>query len=98
MKLNNMPSTKKMPAGWLSLCLVLLVAVPASALEPRKDVIHDLKEWPMYNSPAIRRSMNRIIHSPELIPLWLVALKSDELDLHRQVADTIMILVQQNYL
>ena len=95
MKLNDMPSTKKMTTVWLSLCLALLVVIPASALEPRTDVIHDLKQWPMYNSPVIGRSTNRIVHSPELIPLWLVALKSDELDLQRQVADTIVIARQR---
>ena len=91
MKMNDMPSTKKMPAVWLLPCLALLMAVPASALEPRKDVIHDLKEWPMYSSPTIGRSTEKIVHSPELIPLWMAALKSEELDLQRQAADTIVI-------
>lgn len=95
MKLNAFPSTQKFPAVWLLPCLALLMAVPAFALEPRQDVIHDLKEWPMYNSPAIGRSTNRTVHSAELIPLWLVALKSDELDLQRQVADTIVIARQR---
>ena len=81
-------------AGWI-LCGLLLLAVPVSAQEPRQEVIRDLEEWPIYSSPTIGRSTDKIVHSPGLIPLWLKALTSDELDLQRQVADTIVIAKRQ---
>lgn len=81
-------------AGWI-LCGLLLLAVPLSAQEPRQDVIRSLKEWPIYSSPTIGRSTEKIVHSPDLIPLWIKALTSDELDLQRQAADTIVIARRQ---
>jgi HEAT repeat protein len=96
MRFNGLPNRQESPAGYhpawgILLCLLVLVAAPLSGQEPRKEVIRDLKEWPMYSSPTIGRSTEKIVHSPELIPLWMAALKSEELDLQRQAADTIVI-------
>jgi HEAT repeat protein len=94
------PGIWKRPAGRfraLSICFCLLSLVTAGVdgLEPRKDVIEDVRHWPMYNVPEIGMAEEIIIHSPELVPLWLKALKTDELDLQRQVADTIVLAKRQ---
>jgi len=81
----------------LLLLVTLLAAGPGlSAKELREEIIRDLGQWPMYASPLIKQPANKPVHAPGLLPLWLAALGSTEIDLQRQAAEAVPLAVEQN--